>query len=199
MELPFWVSGALSAVLERAFEANDEARDALSVHAGGRITVELSSPDLRVHVLVLEHTLEILSVSDDESDATVQTDWVGLAALSRGSDALLAGKARVRGDLRLVEGVHRAVSLLAIDWEDQIAPFVGDTLAHKLGSLFSRVRREGERNQDRSAADVEQYLQHESGLLVSREAWRSLTDDTDVLRSAIDRLAARLARLERRA
>ncbi|MEM6988024.1 MAG: SCP2 sterol-binding domain-containing protein [Pseudomonadota bacterium] len=196
MELPSVVTSALSAALDHAFAQNDEARAALSDHVGGLLTVELTSPALSVHALVLEQSIDVLSVNDEIADATLQTDLSGLIALSRGPDALLAGKARVRGDLRLVEGIHRAVTLLAIDWEDQLAPLIGDTLAHKASTLFSRVKQDGRRNWSQHSDDMQRYLQHESGLLVSRTVWRQLTDDADTLRADIDRLAARLSRLE---
>ena len=196
MELPHFVTNLISAVFERAFAENEEARAALAPHVGGLVSFEISSPDVSAHVLVLEHTLDVLSVSDDTADATVQTDLAGLLALTKGSDALLSGKARVRGDLRIVEGVHRAVTLLAIDWEDQLAPVVGDTLAHKLSNWLSMAKRDSQRNWRHHTDDMQRYLQHETGLLVSRTVWRQLTDETDALRADIDRLAARLNRLE---
>jgi len=197
MEMPLAACAALNAALARLFSANDEARDALARHAVGVMAVELSSPTLKLHVLVLEHTLEVLSVCEDAADATVQTDWLGLVALSRGSDALLSGKARIRGDLKLVEGVHRAVSLLATDWEDQLAPVVGETLAHKAAAFADRFRTDGERNRSRNLDDAAAWLQHETGLVVTRAEWRAVMDDTDRLRQDIDRLGARLAQLER--
>jgi len=196
MELPLPAAAALNAALSRLFLSNDEARAALARHAGGVVAVELSSPTLCVHALVLEHTLEVLSVCEDTPDATVQTDWAGLLALSRGSDALLSGKARIRGDLRLVEGVHRALSLLAVDWEDQLAPFVGDTLAHKVSAFVDRLRADGARNRDRNLDDAAAYLKNETGLVVSRAEWRVLMDTSDSLRQDVDRLGARLAQLE---
>ncbi|MEM7378346.1 MAG: SCP2 sterol-binding domain-containing protein [Pseudomonadota bacterium] len=196
MTLPHLVSSAISAVFDRAFAQNDEARAALTPHAGGLLRCELASPALTVDVLVLETSLEVLSVTDGDADAVLQTDLAGLLALSRGSDALLSGKARVRGSLRLVEGVHRAVTLLAVDWEDQLAPVLGDSLAHKLAGVVDRFTRDAGRNRGRDAADVQRYLQDELGVLVTQPAWRALTDDTDAVRADIDRLEARLARLE---
>lgn len=196
MEIPYQLTTLLSSFLDRAFAHNEEARAALEPYRGRLVAIELTAPDIQFHVLVLEESLEVLSAVEDAADATVQTDVAGLLALSRGSDALLAGKARVRGDLRLVEGLHRAVTLLAIDWEDQLAPLVGDAFAHKLSSLVDRLWQDSARNRDRAREDVQRYLQHETGLLVTRSDWRQLTDETDTLRSDIDRLAARLSRLE---
>ncbi len=197
MEMPLAVVTALNATLQRLFAANEEARDQLQRHTGGVITVTLREPGITLHVMVLEHSLECLTVWDDEPDATVQTDVAGLMALSRGTDALLSGDVRVRGDLRLVEGVHRAVALLAADWEDQLAPIVGDTLAHKLATGVRRVASGAKRNRARDIEDTVNYLQDEAKLLATRADWRHLTDTSDELRQCVDRLSARLDLLAR--
>ncbi|MFW6346818.1 MAG: hypothetical protein ACOC0M_10890, partial [Halomonas sp.] len=87
---------------------------------------------------------------------------------------------------------------LDLDWEGELARWLGDLPAHSLAEGLRRLGRFGLRTRDEFRADLAEYLFEEARLLPGRHQLRVLRDHLTELEVATDRLEARLARLHRR-
>jgi len=86
---------------------------------------------------------------------------------------------------------------LTADWEGQLAPFVGDALAHKIGTAARGLSAWRAETHQRGSEDVGEYLQEEARVLVTRSEWQELEQETDLVRESLDRLIARAQQVKR--
>lgn len=122
-----------------------------------------------------------------------------LAMVRRGEDgaAISAGRVQIQGDLATVQQLQILLADLDIDWEELLAERVGDVAAHQIGRVvrgaagwIGHARRSLER-------DVGDYVQYEAQLVPTAADLEEFTRDTLLLAEDVDRLAARIARLQR--
>ncbi|WP_249978424.1 ubiquinone biosynthesis accessory factor UbiJ [Vreelandella olivaria] len=176
----------------------------LSALAGSRLLVRLEKPYLQL-VLHYHHAgIDLLRGDDlDETDVdaiielTPETfsEWLSGASIER---LMFEGKLSVRGRTHLVEATRDLLFDLDIDWEGEMARWLGDIPAHSLAEGLRRVARWGIRAKDELLQDVTEYVVEEARLLPGRQQRDVLRDHLTELEVATDRLAARLNRLHRR-
>ncbi|MGB5200150.1 MAG: sterol-binding protein, partial [Sedimenticolaceae bacterium] len=87
---------------------------------------------------------------------------------------------------------------LDIDWEEQLSRFTGDIAAHEIGRGVRAASREGARMRRSSEQILSEYLTEEARLLPHRFEVEDFIADVDTLRDDAERLAARIALLEKR-
>jgi ubiquinone biosynthesis protein UbiJ len=112
-------------------------------------------------------------------------------------DAVFAGTIRIDGDNRLAQTLGEVFRGLDIDWEEQLSKLLGDTLAHRLMSRARAGGRWAERSGSIARQNLREYLQQEAAVLPSREELTTFLAAVDTLRDDVERLAARVERLER--
>jgi ubiquinone biosynthesis protein UbiJ len=101
----------------------------------------------------------------------------------------------VLGDLDTVRAVQIFFSGFELDWEEQLARFVGDTVAHKTGQTV-RVATDWTRNASRSATqNFSEYLQEERQMLATRPRVERHLDEVALLQQGVDELEKRLTLL----
>lgn len=197
MQVPFPVTLAVNSVLGAVIRSNPEAKQLLSESRGGQLAIELNNPSVSLRFSILADGIELLSVYEDKPDLHLSADIPALMALAdAGHDPILDGRVQAEGDMELAKLIHQLSVSLSADWEGQLAPFVGDTLAHKIGTVIRGLGVWGNETRRRGGEDIGEYLQEEARLLVTRSEWRELEQDTDALRERMDRLIARAQRVK---
>jgi ubiquinone biosynthesis protein UbiJ len=115
------------------------------------------------------------------------------SAVPRRSERVL-----VSGDAEIAARYSELLELARPDWEEELSRLVGDLPARRV-SLAARAALAWAQGFARTAqANVAEYLQEESRVLVSRPEVQEFLSEVDVLRETADRVEARIARLERR-
>lgn len=109
-------------------------------------------------------------------------------------DALRA--ARIDGDGGLANDLMAVLE--RFDWALALRPWLGDILAARAAQAISGIGRWREQARAALERNAAGWLAQESGLLVDRLDMARFVAETDELRDAVDRLAARLALLETR-
>ncbi|PCF95082.1 ubiquinone biosynthesis accessory factor UbiJ [Vreelandella nigrificans] len=190
----------LNALLAR----DPAAPSRLAALAGSRLLVRLEKPHLQL-VLHYHHAgIDLLRGDDlDETDVdaivelTPETlsEWLSGASVER---LMFDGKLSVRGRIHLVEATRDLLFDLDIDWEGELARWLGDLPAHSLAEGIRRAARWGLRAKDELFQDVSEYVFEEARLLPGRQQRHLLRDHLTELELATDRLEARLNRLQRR-
>ncbi|MDO0946961.1 ubiquinone biosynthesis accessory factor UbiJ [Chromohalobacter israelensis] len=184
--------------------AHDPASPArLAQLAGQRLSLRLERPSLAVLVHFDTHGVTLLAQHEPEeadSDVVVELDVETLGALLGGErveSLLFAGRLSVRGRTHVLERASDLLSDLEIDWEGELARWLGDMPAHSLSQGLRRLNRFGLRTRDELRRDVHEYLIEEARLLPSRTQWDIAREHLTQLELATDRVEARLARLVR--
>ncbi|MFP4263304.1 MAG: SCP2 domain-containing protein [Halomonas sp.] len=172
--------------------------------AGQRLLVRLENPALALAIHFHPEGLDLLRPNDaDEAeyDAVLELDAETLGALLGGASMerlMFQGRLAVRGRIPLLEATRDLLLDLDLDWEGELARWLGELPAHSLAEGLRRLGRFGLRTREEFCADLSEYLVEEARLLPGRPQVEVLRDHLTELEVAADRLEARLARLHRR-
>jgi ubiquinone biosynthesis protein UbiJ len=118
---------------------------------------------------------------------------------AKGPDQLFSQRVRIEGDSALAQRFGAILADVDIDWEEHLSRLVGDVVAHEVGGAARAARAFGRRTGRTAEQNLREYLQEEARLLPTRYELKELLDAVDVLRDDVERLAARVERLRRRA
>lgn len=203
----------LLAGLERtlnALLARDPAAPArLARLAGQRVLLRLERPELALALhfhpagidLLRPDTTDGAALDEAAFDAVVELDAETLGELLGGAPIerlMFQGKLAVRGRTHLLEATRDLLFDLDLDWEGELARWLGDIPAHSLAEGVRSLSQWGLRTRQELCADVGEYVFEEARLLPGRHQFEALRDHMTELEIATDRLEARLARLRRR-
>ncbi|KAA0012104.1 hypothetical protein F0A17_12535 [Billgrantia pellis] len=198
----------LLAAIERSLNvllARDLAAPSrLSRLAGQRVLLRLERPALALMLSFHPHGVDLLrqdAADEAEADAVIELDAEALGDLLGGESMerlMFQSRLAVRGRVHLLEEARDLFLDLDIDWEGELAQWLGDVPAHSLAEGVRRMTRWGLRAQQEMRADIAEYVFEEARLLPSRQQLENLRDHLTELEIATDRLDARLARLRRR-
>jgi ubiquinone biosynthesis protein UbiJ len=102
----------------------------------------------------------------------------------------------ISGDAELGQQFSEILEALDIDWEEHLSHFTGDLVAHKLGNVVRGALSWGRQTVDTLGQDVAEYLQEESETVPNQDEAEGFMSQVDVLRTDVDRMEARVKRLE---
>jgi len=162
-------------------------------------------PDFSLSVRFEDEAIKLSAIDSETLGITVDATISGkaenlLALLARKSDqrALADSSIDISGDATLVQDLHVTIQSLDIDWQDYLAPILGDVLSHELGQIERNAKQWGKSAGDNMERGVRDYLTEEARLVPGRLEVESFTDRLDQLRLRLDRVAARSDLLMRR-
>lgn len=198
----------LLAGLERSINAllarDPAAPQRLRRLAGKSILLRLESPSLTLAVHFHAQGLDLIrepEATEEAHDAVVELDSDTLSALISGASVeqlMFQGRLSVRGRTALLEAARDLVLDLDLDWEGELARWVGDQPAHTLAEGLRSLSNWGIRTQRELRADVAEYVFEEARLLPGRHQLEILRDHLTEIEVTTDRIEARLERLKRR-
>ncbi|MGH8206038.1 MAG: ubiquinone biosynthesis accessory factor UbiJ [Steroidobacteraceae bacterium] len=197
------IERGLARACRRVRDESPRGREILAAIQGRRLAVVVSGLPWPQPPIVIECTGDALrlhsGVDARAPDATLTGAPLSLLALT-GADpqaVIRRGEVRVEGDAQLVQRMHELVPLMAPDLEHELASVFGRSGAHVL-ALAMRTAAGGVRRAAwTSVQNLAEYFSHETGDLVSRHEAESFLRGVEQAREQLDRLEARLARLER--
>ncbi|WP_043529346.1 ubiquinone biosynthesis accessory factor UbiJ [Litchfieldella xinjiangensis] len=193
------VERTLNALLAR----DPAAHGRLARLAGSRMLFRLERPHLEILVSFDAQGLHLAhapSLNESTVDVVVEVDSETLGSLLGGTSVerlMFGGRLAVRGRSHLLEDARDLLLDLDLDWEGELAGWLGDMPAHSLAEGLRRLSRWGLRTRGELQADLSEYLFEEARLLPGRAQYDVMRDHLTELEVAADRLEARLARFTR--
>lgn len=185
--------GAVNRVL--ALDPSAQAR--LQPLIGKVLAVELEGVPLPLQVSFLAEGVKLESAAAEGADARLRSSPGALLGLALRRGEVRSGDLEFRGDVGVVQAVQRLFAQLDVDWEEHLSRITGDVAAHQLGNLargaFGWLRHAGRTAEQ----DLGEYLTEERQLIPPAAELSGFLSDVDRLREDVDRLAARIGRLER--
>ncbi len=191
-------------ILNRLIASDSYVSERLRPFDGKLIEVHCQAPSLNISVLFDYERLKLSAVDSVTLQLTPDARISGKSAdllqlLNRSDQQPLANTAiSIEGDAQLVQDLYNTLNNLDLDWEDYLAPILGDVATNELGQFSSNARNwsaEAGRSMHRN---VDDYLKEEARLVPGREEVDSFNDSLDRLRLNIDRVKARADRLQSR-
>lgn len=193
----------LLTTIEKAFnkflQLDPETNARLSPIVGKAIRIQFQPGDYSLYFLIEADYIRWLNAYDAPPDVTISGAPFELLALSRkniNSASLSASKINVTGDMETARQFKRVFAELDIDWEEQLSKFTGDFIAHQVGKFVQTVSRWAKQSADHLRQDVTEYAQQEARWLPLRLEVNDFLRQVDTLRNDVERLAARVQRLQ---
>lgn len=106
--------------------------------------------------------------------------------------------AELTGDVRVAEAFADLLERIRPDWEEMIAGWVGDVVAHEIGRLGRSSAAFGRKSAAAVGLDFAEYLQEERAVLAPPASVRAFHADVGRLRDAVERLEQRIDAVARK-
>ena len=162
-------------------------------------------PDFSVSIRFEDDTIKLSAIDTQtlgiQADATITGNAENLLSLltKKSNQRALADAAiDISGDATLVKDLHVTIESLDVDWQDYLAPILGDVLSNELGEIQSNARDWSKSTGTSMHRSVRDYLSEEARLVPSELEVDSFSNRLDQLRLSIDRVAAKTELLKRR-
>jgi ubiquinone biosynthesis accessory factor UbiJ len=205
---------ALEVALNRAVALDPDTRDALQPLDGRSVVLALDAAEnpLAMRLLVDGDRLRVGPVNAEQTpDLAVRSTLGGV--LSFGMQTLLpkllgtrdddeaavpVGRMRIEGDAELARRLQRLAERFDPDWQQPFTAVFGDVLGVQIANGVAAALRQARVGGQKFAETAAEYLTEESRDVVPRAELDAFHDDVDTLRDDAERLAARIARLNKR-
>ena len=205
---------ALEAALNRAVALDPDTRDALQPLDGRSVVLALDAAEspLAMRLLVEGDRLRVGPVNAEQTpDLAVRSTLGGV--LSFGMQTLLpkllgkrdddeaavpVGRMRIEGDAELARRLQRLAERFDPDWQQPFTAVFGDVIGVQIANGVAAALRQACVGGQKFAESAAEYLTEESRDVVPRAELNAFYDDVDTLRDDAERLAARVARLNKK-
>jgi len=141
---------------------------------------------------------ETLGISPDASIRGSVENLLGLLLQKPEGRALADTSIDVSGDATLFQDLLVTLANLDIDWQDILAPLLGDVLSNELGELQRGASEWGKAAGHGMQRNLSDYLSEEARLVPGALEVESFSNRLDRLRLSVDRATAKTQLLERR-
>lgn len=190
--------GSIESAINRYLALDPDTCRRMAALEGSSVGLDLRGLDLQLFVLPHSQGIRLLGSLEQEPDAVLHGTPLAMANLGLGGNTektLFSGDVRISGDVETGQAFKAVLDAMDIDWEEQLAGLTGDVVAHQLGNMARRARDFLQRGRATLAQDTGEYLKEELRVLPSRIEVENFSRDVAGIRSATDRLAARVQRL----
>jgi ubiquinone biosynthesis protein UbiJ len=143
-------------------------------------------------------TVHLSAECAGEPDVWVRGGPFALARLALAADGerqVLEGGVEVHGEVGVLNELRAGLAGFAVDWEEQLARWVGDLPGHALGNQARALGGWLRGVRETLGLDLQEYLWEEGRLVPRPEAHAQFLAAVDTLRDDVERLAKRVERL----
>ena len=185
-------------ILNRNIQESTPARELCVKLSGTVVAVRVSDTALAAYFIVDDEAIDVVAVTAQDPDVIIAGSLITLASLAgqSGTTAIRDGSLDISGNAELAGQFQQLLSFARPDFEEELSGIVGDAAAHRLGELARGFGRWGREARSTMGANIREYLQEESRDAPSRYEVEKFNTDVSKLRDDVDRLEARLNRLQ---
>jgi len=185
-------------ILNRNIQESTPARELCLELSGMVAAVRVSNTALAAYFIVDDEAIDVATTSSQDPDVIITGSLITLASLAgqSGTTAIRDGSLDISGDAELAGQFQQLLSFARPDIEEELSGIVGDAAAHRLGELARGFGRWGREARSTMGANIREYLQEESRDAPSRYEVEKFNTNVSKLRDDVDRIEARLNRLQ---
>ena len=196
-----WLATA-EAVFNRNIAASTPAAGLARRLEGTSLQIEIEAV-MRIRAAILHGRLALLAGEAAAADA-----MQAAAVISGSAPALLQmlraaqpapnkPSVHVRGDAEIANLYRELFAAARPDMEEELSRWIGDLPARRLAQIAKSVRSWARRARRTAGENIAEYLQEEGRDLVTRTELEEFLRGVDDVREAVDRIEARLGRIEK--
>ena len=106
------------------------------------------------------------------------------------------GSIEIKGDAHVASVMQNTLREIEIDWEEIVSRYTGDAVAYQLGKGARALHGFGQRLKDNLRQDLRDYLQDNVQVAATQEEVDDFIQQVDTTRAQLDRLEARVNKLQ---
>ncbi len=188
----------IARLLNRNIEATTPARELCEQLEGKTVAIRVTNTGLAAAFFVRRDAIDLSTELPAEPDVVISGSLLTLAGMAgdAGVEAIRKGDIDLSGDAETAQQFQKLLQLARPDIEEELSGVIGDVAAHRLGSLLRGAGRWARDARSTMGVNIREYLQEESRDAPSRYEVERFSKNVGVLRDDVDRLEARLKRLE---
>ena len=185
-------------LLNRNIQESTPARELCGKLSGTVVAVRVRDTALAAYFIVGDDTVDVLATTAEEPDVIVNGSifTLGRMAGQSGEAAIRDGTLDLSGDAALADQFRQLLVFARPDIEEELSAIVGDVAAHRMGEMARGLGRWGRAARSTTGANIREYLQEESRDVPSRYEIDKFAADVGTLRDDVDRIEARLNKLQ---
>ncbi len=198
---PAWLAAA-EAVFNRNIAASTPAAGLARRLEGSSLEIDIGAI-MRVRAALCGGRLALLAVGPAPAD-TPPADAVISGSVPALMQMLKTGRpgqhlpvVHIRGDAEIADSYRQLFAAARPDLEEELSRFIGDMPARHLAQIAKSVRSWARRARRTAGENIAEYLQEEGRDLIGRSELEEFLRGVDDAREAVDRIEARLGRIER--
>lgn len=185
-------------ILNRNISEITLAREIASELNGNTVAIRVRDTALGAY-FVFEDDLVALSADyTDDPDVVIAGSLITLARMLKGSGetAIRSGDVDLTGDAATAQRFQKLLDLAQPDIEEELSRVIGDVAAHRIAEVARGVGNWARDARSTMGGNIREYLQEESRDVPTRYEVDRFTQQLGILRDDVERVAARLTRLE---
>lgn len=191
----------LISLLNRYLEQDEERAQHLKQIKGKLVRITVQEINFNLLLTVQDNHVEECPQADLASDVHIDVSLKALPEYLMGADAdvlIKKGVVEIKGDAHIASVMQNTLKEIEIDWEEIISKYTGDAIAYQISKGAKALHAFGDRLRDNVRQDMRDYLQDNVQVAATRDEVEQFIKDVDVTRAQIDRLEARMNRLQSR-
>jgi ubiquinone biosynthesis protein UbiJ len=194
---PAWLASA-EAILNRNIAASSRAAALAKQLEGTSLQVEVDGIT-RVRTCCFGGRAALLAGDDSPADAVISGSAPALLQMFKTEtpSAEMRTSVQIRGDAEIANLYRDLFTAARPDLEEELSRWVGDMPARHLSLLAKSVRTWARRARRTAGENIAEYLQEEGRDLVTKTEMEEFLRGVDSVRESVDRIEARLNRIER--
>ena len=202
MKIPTVMLSMLEKAINHYLALDPVSIKRLAVHSGKTVAVDVRGPEMVFYIGITNEGVLVFNKEPDVVDTRLLGSPVALMKMGISSqpeeteNILFSGDVKIEGDIELGQELKIILNEIEPDFEERLSEYTGDVIAHQVGNLFRAGKRWGGRSVETLEQDMAEYLQEETGQLPVREEVDAFLSGVDSLRSDVDRMEARVRRLQ---
>lgn len=193
------IAAALEKTLNHALRYDPGTRHKLSELEGCRVKIVSTAPEFCLCLSLRDQQIEVGTLGEGTADVEISGRLIDfLQALGREGHSLADSGLRIAGNLGRLNQLKAIFSNVDIDWEEALIEVFGTLAGHALAQAIRSGWQWARQQHHQVETFLPPYLTEELKLLPSATELSSFYQQVDEFRAGVERLGARIARLEKK-
>ena len=140
----------------------------------------------------------IVTALTEHADCTISTSLSTLRELKAEqqiTELIKQNKLDLTGDIKVAQKFAGLAENLDIDWQSELANYIGDIPTYKLTQLGQKLSSKIQFATKQIKADASEYIVHEKRLVVTRSQVEQFNQQVSEIKNQVDDISQRISRL----
>ncbi len=189
----------IAEVLNRNIAETTPARELATQLDGKTVAIRVRDTALAMYFVFDQDIITLATEFDADPDVVITGSLVTLARMAggAGAQAIRDGDIDLTGDAATAQRFQTLLDHAKPDVEEELSRVIGDVAAHQLAEFARGVGNWARGARSTMGDNIREYLQEERRDLPTRYEVEQFSQQVGKLRDDVERIAARLKRLER--